>query len=163
MSPLWLCTEICVTHYLFRHRMCQENVHRGLNTGSTIKHNQSVWKDGGDTLGGRRWRKGSSVPCCVKQTTMSSWLMSPLRCTGMKSSPTSSSTLWICSGKNTVDSGGEKRTSRGSQKKEKKSNDTYNNLPKFTAHQPFKGWYRLLFRLWISEQQLKCFFFLLKW
>lgn len=35
---------------------------------------------------------------------MSSSLMSPLRCTGMKSSPTSSSTERICSGKNTVDS-----------------------------------------------------------
>lgn len=53
-----------------------------------------------------------SLPCCVKQTTISSWLMSPLRCTGMKSSPTSSSTDWICSGKNTVDSGVREREKR---------------------------------------------------
>lgn len=38
--------------------------------------------------------------------------MSPLRCTGMKSSPTSSSTDWICSGKNTVDSGVREREKR---------------------------------------------------
>lgn len=51
---------------------------------------------------------------------MSSWLMSPLRCTGMKSSPTSSSTEWICSGKNTVDSGGEERRVEGVRGKKRR-------------------------------------------
>lgn len=69
MSPLWLCTEICVTHYLFRHRMCQENVHRGLNTGSTIKHNTGLsWKtvethwEGGGEERARRYPAAWSRP-----------------------------------------------------------------------------------------------------
>lgn len=52
--------------------------------------------------------------------------MSPLRCTGMKSSPTSSSTEWICSGKNTVDSVWEERKkeqSVGSQRRVKKNEE----------------------------------------
>lgn len=48
--------------------------------------------------------------------------MSPLRCTGMKSSPTSSCTEWICSGKNTVDSAEERRR-RGSDRKEKRQRE----------------------------------------
>lgn len=76
----------------------------------------------------------SSLPCCVWQTTISSWLMSPLRCTGMKSSPTSSSTDWICSGKNTVDSGG----SGWSQAERDKGNDMWNNLRNSTLRQAIK-------------------------
>lgn len=58
--------------------------------------------------------------------------MSPLRCTGMKSSPTSSSAEWLCSGKNTVDSvflGGEGGEEEGeneceeSEEQEGKGND----------------------------------------
>lgn len=57
----------------------------------------------------------------------------------MKSSPTSSSTEWICSGKNTVDSvwkrgESKQRESEGVKIKNKKGNDMYNNLQKSTVH-----------------------------
>lgn len=85
----------------------------------------------------------SCLPCCVWQTTISSWLMSPLRCTGMKSSPTSSSTTWIGSGKNTVDSGG----SGWSREERDKGNDMWNKLRKSTLSQAIEDWCRLLFSL----------------
>lgn len=50
------------------------------------------------------------LPCWVKQMTMSSWLTSPLRRTGISSSPTSSSMLYTAEGMNTVDSVWEQKS-----------------------------------------------------
>lgn len=87
--------------------------------------------------------------------------MSPLRCTGMKSSPTSSSTECICSGKNTVDSVCRRKRERavGVRGLEKeKGNDMYNNLqnPQYIRPSriqafvlPLQCW--LLFWFWSIE------------